>query len=102
MGLHAGAGDGQAQADAAIVRTVGGAKLYEGFEYFAKPFLRQALAVIENFQAQGAVVRMRLHAAREAIYGLLFAGLSGLLPVVIATLTVTVLTYILSRVWVFA
>lgn len=34
--------------------------------------------------------------------GLLFAGLSGLLPVVIATLTVTVLTYILSRVWVFA
>ena len=34
--------------------------------------------------------------------GLLFAGLSGLVPVVIATLTVTVLTYILSRVWVFA
>lgn len=56
MGLHTSAGDGQAQADTAIVRTVGGAKLYEGFEYFAKPFLRQALAVIENFQAQGAVV----------------------------------------------
>ena len=35
-------------------------------------------------------------------HGLLFAGLSGLLPVVIATLTVTVLTYVLSRVWVFA
>jgi putative flippase GtrA len=34
--------------------------------------------------------------------GLLFAGLSGLLPVVIATLTVTVLTYVLSRIWVFA
>ena len=34
--------------------------------------------------------------------GLLFAGLSGLLPVVIATLTVTVLTYLLSRIWVFA
>ena len=31
--------------------------------------------------------------------GLLFAGLSGLLPVVIATLTVTMLTYVLSRIW---
>jgi len=34
--------------------------------------------------------------------GLLWIGLSGLLPIVIATLAVTVLTYVLSRIWVFA
>ncbi len=32
---------------------------------------------------------------------LLWIGLSGLLPIIIATLTVTILTYVLSRVWVF-
>ena len=34
--------------------------------------------------------------------GLLWVGLSGMLPIVIATLAVTVLTYVLSRIWVFA
>ena len=61
-----------------------------------------------TFQKQGAASKFLLVAlfslaVRNLILsGLLFAGLSGLLPVVIATLTVTVLTYILSRVWVFA
>ncbi|MDQ1883112.1 GtrA family protein [Aeromonas salmonicida] len=61
-----------------------------------------------TFQKQGAIGKFLLVAlfslaVRNLILsGLLFAGLSGLLPVVIATLTVTVLTYILSRVWVFA
>lgn len=36
------------------------------------------------------------------LLGLLAMGLSGLLPIVIATLSVTILTYILSRIWVFA
>lgn len=34
--------------------------------------------------------------------GLLWLGLTGLLPIVIATLAVTILTYILSKFWVFA
>lgn len=61
-----------------------------------------------TFQKQGAIGKFLLVAlfslaVRNLILsGLLFADLSGLLPVVIATLTVTVLTYILSRVWVFA
>ncbi|ATL93406.1 polysaccharide biosynthesis protein GtrA [Aeromonas sp. CU5] len=61
-----------------------------------------------TFQKQGAASKFLLVAlfslaVRNLILsGLLFAGLSGLLPVVIATLTVTVLTYVLSRVWVFA
>lgn len=61
-----------------------------------------------TFQKQGTIGKFLLVAlfslaVRNLILsGLLFAGLSGLLPVVIATLTVTVLTYILSRVWVFA
>ena len=61
-----------------------------------------------TFQKQGAASKFLLVAlfslaVRNLILsGLLFAGLSGLLPVVIATLTVTVLTYVLSRIWVFA
>ncbi len=61
-----------------------------------------------TFQKQGAVGKFLLVAlfslaVRNLILsGLLFAGLSGLLPVVIATLTVTILTYVLSRIWVFA
>lgn len=61
-----------------------------------------------TFQKQGAVSKFLLVAlfslaVRNLILsGLLFAGLSGLLPVVIATLTVTILTYVLSRIWVFA
>jgi hypothetical protein len=56
-----------------------------------------------TFQKQGAASKFLLVAlfslaVRNLILsGLLFAGLSGLLPVVIATLTVTVLTYLLSR-----
>lgn len=61
-----------------------------------------------TFQKQGAagkfllVALFSLAVRNLLLSGLLFAGLEGLLPVVIATLTVTVLTYILSRVWVFA
>lgn len=61
-----------------------------------------------TFQKQGAASKFLLVAlfslaVRNLILsGLLFAGLSGLLPVVIATLTVTVLTYLLSVIWVFA
>ena len=61
-----------------------------------------------TFQKQGAagkfllVALFSLAVRNLLLSGLLFAGLAGLLPVVIATLTVTVLTYILSRVWVFA
>lgn len=61
-----------------------------------------------TFQKQGAagkfllVALFSLAVRNLLLSGLLFAGLSGLLPVVIATLTVTMLTYILSRVWVFA
>lgn len=61
-----------------------------------------------TFQKQGAIGRFLLVAlgslaVRNLILsGLLYAGLAGLLPIVIATLTVTVLTYCLSRIWVFA
>ncbi|EOD56836.1 GtrA family protein [Aeromonas molluscorum] len=61
-----------------------------------------------TFQKQGAVGKFLLVALFSLVVrnlilsGLLFAGLSGLLPVVIATLTVTMLTYVLSRIWVFA
>ncbi|MGY3943289.1 GtrA family protein [Aeromonas tecta] len=61
-----------------------------------------------TFQKQGAASKFLLVALFSLVVrnlllsGLLFAGLSGLLPVVIAALAVTVLTYILSRIWVFA
>ncbi|MGY3857110.1 MULTISPECIES: GtrA family protein [Aeromonas] len=61
-----------------------------------------------TFQKQGAagkfllVALFSLAVRNLLLSGLLFAGLSGLLPVVIATLAVTILTYLLSRVWVFA
>ncbi|QCG47085.1 GtrA family protein [Aeromonas schubertii] len=61
-----------------------------------------------TFQKQGAASRFLLVAlfslaVRNLILSaLLWGGLAGLLPVVIATLTVTVLTYLLSRIWVFA
>lgn len=35
------------------------------------------------------------------LHGLLLLGMSGLLPVVVAMLAVTLLTYVLSRIWVF-
>ncbi|MGL5031546.1 MAG: GtrA family protein [Aeromonas sp.] len=60
-----------------------------------------------TFQKQGAAGKFLLVAlfslaVRNLILsGLLFAGFSGLLPVVIAALTVTVLTYVLARLWVF-
>ena len=71
-----------------------------GFSFFGHRYI--------TFQKQGAASKFLLVAlfslaVRNLILsGLLFAGLSGLLPVVIATLTVTVLTYVLSRIWVFA
>ena len=61
-----------------------------------------------TFQKHGAIGKFLLVALFSLavrnllLSGLLFAGLSGLLPVVIATLAVTILTYLLSRVWVFA
>ncbi|MCD8548494.1 MAG: GtrA family protein [Aeromonadaceae bacterium] len=60
-----------------------------------------------TFQKQGAVGKFLLVALFSLavrnllLLGLLWAGLSGLLPIVIATLAVTVLTYQLSRIWVF-
>ncbi|ENY73428.1 GtrA family protein [Aeromonas diversa] len=61
-----------------------------------------------TFQKQGAASKFLLVAlfslaVRNVILSaLLWGGLAGLLPVVIATLTVTILTYLLSRIWVFA
>ena len=61
-----------------------------------------------TFQKQGAagkfllVALFSLAVRNLLLSGLLLAGLSGLLPVVIASLAVTMLTYLLSRVWVFA
>ncbi|MGL5947772.1 MAG: GtrA family protein [Aeromonas sp.] len=61
-----------------------------------------------TFQSQGAPSRFLLVALTSLLVrnlilsGLLLAGLSGLVPVVIASLAVTVLTYVLSRLWVFA
>lgn len=60
-----------------------------------------------TFQKHGAAGKFLLVALFSLLVrnvllsGLLWAGLAGLLPVVIATLAVTVLTYLLSRVWVF-
>ncbi len=60
-----------------------------------------------TFQKQGAVGKFLLVALFSLavrnllLLGLLGLGLSGLLPIVIATLSVTLLTYLLSRVWVF-
>ncbi len=61
-----------------------------------------------TFQKHGKVSKFLLVAlsslgVRYVILAvLLWIGLSGLLPIIIATLAVTVLTYVLSRVWVFA
>lgn len=61
-----------------------------------------------TFQKHGKVSKFLLVAlsslcVRYVILAvLLWMGLTGLLPIIIATLAVTVLTYILSRIWVFA
>ncbi|SIQ56273.1 Putative flippase GtrA (transmembrane translocase of bactoprenol-linked glucose) [Aeromonas sp. RU39B] len=61
-----------------------------------------------TFQKQGAASKFLLVALFSLVVrnlilsGLLWGGMAGLLPVVIATLTVTILTYVLSRIWVFA
>ncbi|MFC3912410.1 GtrA family protein [Pseudaeromonas sharmana] len=60
-----------------------------------------------TFQKQGAVGKFLLVALFSLavrnllLLALLWFGLSGLLPIIIATLSVTILTYLLSRVWVF-
>ncbi|GAA4501208.1 GtrA family protein [Pseudaeromonas paramecii] len=60
-----------------------------------------------TFQKQGAASKFLLVALFSLavrnllLLGLLWAGLSGLVPIVIATLAVTLLTYLLSRIWVF-
>ncbi|WP_108650421.1 GtrA family protein [Dongshaea marina] len=60
-----------------------------------------------TFQKHGAagkfllVALFALAVRNLLLTGLLWGGLSGLLPVVIATLTVTILTYLLSKIWVF-
>lgn len=61
-----------------------------------------------TFQSHGKVssflvVALFSLAVRNVLLsGLLWIGLSGMLPIVIATLSVTILTYVLSRIWVFA
>lgn len=61
-----------------------------------------------TFQKHGAIGKFLMVALFSLavrnllLLGLLWVGLSGLLPIVIATLAVTILTYILSRIWVFA
>jgi putative flippase GtrA len=61
-----------------------------------------------TFQKHGKVSKFLMVALSSLgvryvlLSGLLWIGLSGLLPIVIATLAVTVLTYVLSRIWVFA
>lgn len=61
-----------------------------------------------TFQSHGkitnflAVALFSLAVRNVLLSGLLWVGLSGMLPIVIATLAVTVLTYVLSRIWVFA
>ena len=61
-----------------------------------------------TFQKHGAVGKFLMVALfslavrNVLLLALLWIGLSGLLPIVIATLAVTILTYLLSRVWVFA
>lgn len=61
-----------------------------------------------TFQKHGKVSKFLLVALtslgiRYVLLGLLlWVGLSGLAPIVISTLAVTVITYILSRIWVFA
>jgi len=61
-----------------------------------------------TFQSHGKitnflVVALFSLAVRNVLLsGLLWIGLSGMLPIVIATLAVTILTYVLSRIWVFA
>lgn len=61
-----------------------------------------------TFQKQGAASKFLLVALFSLavrnllLSGLLWGGMAGLLPVVIATLAVTILTYLLSRIWVFA
>ena len=61
-----------------------------------------------TFQKHGKVSKFLLVALfslavrNVLLSGLLWIGLSGLLPIVIATLAVTILTYVLSRIWVFA
>ncbi len=61
-----------------------------------------------TFQKHGKVSKFLLVALtslgiRYVLLGLLlWVGLSGLVPIVISTLAVTVITYILSRIWVFA
>ena len=61
-----------------------------------------------TFQKHGAVGKFLMVALfslavrNVLLLALLWIGLSGLLPIVIATLAVTILTYLLSCVWVFA
>lgn len=71
-----------------------------GFSFFGHRYI--------TFQTHGNPVKFFMVAVFSLIvrnlllWGLLGLGLSGLLPIVIATLSVTILTYILSRIWVFA
>lgn len=61
-----------------------------------------------TFQKHGKISKFLLVALSSLgvryviLAGLLWFGLSGIVPIVIATLAVTILTYILSRIWVFA
>lgn len=61
-----------------------------------------------TFQQEGKISHFFLVAVAGLIIrnlilsGLLFLGLQHMVPIVIATLTVTVLTYVLSKIWVFA
>ena len=70
------------------------------FSFFGRRYI--------TFQKHGAVGKFLMVALfslavrNVLLLALLWIGLSGLLPIVIATLAVTILTYLLSRVWVFA